>query len=216
MIDRPDIYAEQDCYDYVRYITGLMRKTGMIKVTRFGEENLPSEGGYVLYPNHQGKFDAYAIVSAHDQPLSVVMDREMSYFGIVDEIIRILRGKRMDTKNARQGLKIINQVAEEVAQGRRYIIFPEGAYSNEKHNSLWEFHPGCFKAAMKAEVPVVPVVLVDTYRAYNSWQILPVKTQVHFLPPLTAEEYKGCNTYQVSDLVRQRIAEKLVELGYQP
>jgi len=213
MADRPDVYSDQECYDYVRYITYLMRKTGCIKTVGFGMENLPSEGGYVMYPNHQGKYDAYGIVAAHEKPLSVVMDREMSYFGLVSEIIDALRGKRMDIHNPRQGLKIINEIAEEVAQGRRYIIFPEGAYSDEKRNALWEFKPGCFKAAVKAGVPIVPVVLVDSYKAYNSPTILPVKTQVHFLPPIYPEQYHGLNSFQISDMVKKSIADKLVELG---
>ena len=212
--DRPDQYSEQDAYDYVRYIVGLMQKTGHVKTECYGEENLPAEGGYVLYPNHQGKYDAYSIVSVHRSPLSVVMDREMSYFALVDEIIEILRGKRMDIRDPRQGLKIINQIADEVAQGRRYIIFPEGGYSDEKRNRLWDFKPGCFKAAAKAGVPIVPVALVDSYKAYNSWQLTPVKTQVHFLEPICPGEYQGLNTAQIGQIVKTRIQNKLAELGY--
>lgn len=216
MTDRPDLYSEQDCYDYVRYITGLMQKTGHIRTECFGEENLPAEGGYILYPNHQGKYDAYSIVAVHDKALSVVMDRERSYFVLVNEIIDTLRGKRMDINDARQALKIINQIAQETKEGRRYIIFPEGAYSDEKRNRLWDFKPGCFKAATKSGVPIIPVVLVDSYKAYNSWQFTPVTTQVHYLPPIFYEEYCGKNTTQISTMVRERIQTKLNELGFEP
>ncbi len=209
--DRPDLYSEQDSYDYVRYIVSLMQKTGKIKTDCFGAEKLPQSGGYVLYPNHQAKYDAYGIVSVHEKALSVVIDRERSYFVLVSEIIDMLRGKRMDVENARQALKVINQVAEEVKDGRRYIIFPEGTYSDDKHNSLWDFRPGCFKAAVKAEAPIVPVALVDSYKVYNSWTLLPPKTQVHFLEPLYYEDYKDLSTAQISDIVKQRIADKLRE-----
>lgn len=214
MVDRPDLYSEQEGYDYVRYITDLMQKTGHVRTEGFGQENLPEEGGYLLYPNHQGKYDAYSIVSVHEKPLSVVMDREKSYFVLINEIIEVLGGKRMDIDNPRQALTIINEIAREVKQGRRYIIFPEGAYSNEKRNSLWEFKPGCFKAATKSGVPIVPVALVDSYKVYNSWCITPVKTQVHFLKPIGPEEYQGMNTTQISALVKERIQQKLTELGY--
>lgn len=214
--DRPDQYTEQDAYDYVRYIVGLMQKNGHIKTECYGRENLPADGGYILYPNHQGKYDAYSIVAVHENPLSVVMDREMSYFLLVDEIIEILRGKRMDIHDARQALKIISQVAEEVAAGRRYIIFPEGGYSDDKHNRLWDFKPGCFKAAVKAGVPIVPVALVDSYKLYNSRQITPVKTQVHFLEPIWYEEYKNMNTAQIGETVKKQIQSKLAQLGYEP
>lgn len=215
MADRPDLYTEQDAYDYVRnVVVGLMQKTGFIRTVCFGKENLPEEGGYVLYPNHQGKYDGYSIISSHEKCLTAVMDREMSYFVLINEIVETLRGKRLDIQNARQALKIINAVAEEVKAGRRYIIFPEGAYDNQKHNRLWDFKPGCFKAATKAAVPIVPVALVDSYKAYNSWCITPVKTQVHFLKPLLPEEYQDMNTTQIAAEVKNRIQNKLTELGF--
>ncbi len=213
MTDRPDLHSEQECYDYVRFVTGLMRRTGHIKTQGFGTENLPAEGGYLLCPNHQGKYDAYGIVSVHDKPLSVVMDREMSYFPLVHEIIETLRAQRMDIKDTRQALTVIKQVAQELSQGRRYILFPEGGYSNEKRHALWDFKPGCFKAATKAKVPIVPVVLVDSYKVYNSWSFLPVKTQVHFLEPIGFEAYQSLNTTQIAALVKGRIQSKLQELG---
>ena len=216
MVDRPELYTEQEQYDYIRYITGLMQKTGKIKTEYFGSDNLPKDGGYLLCPNHQGKYDAYSIVSAHEKPLSVVMDRERSYFVLVNEIIEVLRGQRMDIQNVRQALTVINKMADELKDGRRYIIFPEGGYSDEKKHTLWDFRPGCFKAAPKSGVPIIPVVLVDSYKVYNSWQLTPVKTQVHFLNPIPFYEYADLNTTQISAMVKERIAGKLSELGYQP
>lgn len=213
MTDQPETYSEQDIYDYVRYIVDLMKKAGHIKTECFGADNLPAEGGYVMYPNHLGKYDAYGIVSAHEKPISVVMDREMSYFMFVSEIVDALRGKRMDIHSSRQGLTIINQVAQEVAEGRRYVIFPEGAYDNKKHHNLWDFKPGCFKAATKVQAPVVPVALVNSHKVYNSWTLAPVKTQVHFLQPLYFEDYKELNTYQIAQIVKDRIQDKLMQLG---
>ena len=216
MADRPDLYSEQMAYDYVRdVVVGLMQKTGHIRTHCFGLENLPREGGYVLYPNHQGKYDGYSIISSHEACLTAVMDREQSYFVLINEIMETLRGKRLDLSNTRQALKVINAVAEEVKAGRRYIIFPEGGYDNEKRNRLWDFKPGCFKAATKAQVPIVPVALVDSYKVYNSWCITPVKTQVHFLKPLIPEDYQNMNTTQIAAEVRKRIQEKLTELGFQ-
>ena len=215
MADRPNLYSEQDAYDFVRnVVVTLMRKTGHIRTECFGKENLPEESGYILYPNHQGKYDAYSLISVHEKQLTAVMDREMSYFVLINEIMETLRGKRLDLKDARQAPKVMNAVAEEVKQDRRYVIFPEGAYDNKKHNALWDFKPGCFKAATKAGAPIVPVALVDSYKVYNSWTPFPVKTQVHFLEPLYYEDYQNMKTPQIADVVKSRIQEKLTSLGY--
>lgn len=211
--DRRDRYSEQEAYDFARSIVRLMHKTGWIKTEGYGMEQLPKEGGYLLCPNHMGKYDAYGIVSVHDRPLSVVMDREKSYFAFVDELLELLQGKRMDIKDSRQALGIIRQMAAELAEGRRYIIFPEGAYSNDKGHSLWDFRPGCFKAATRVGAPIVPVALVDSHLVYNSWKLGPVKTQVHFLQPLYGADYQGMSTAQIGAVVRERIVSKLRELG---
>lgn len=215
MTDRPDLYSEQQCYNYIRdVVVGLMKKTGFIRTECFGLDNLPQEGGYVLYPNHQGKYDGYSIIDVHEKALTAVMDREMSYFVLVNEIMEMLRGKRLDIHDPRQGLRVMQAISEEVKEGRRYIIFPEGGYDNHKHNTLWDFKPGCFRAALRANAPIIPVVLVDTYKVYNSWTPFPVKTQVHFLTPLYPQDYQGMNTTQIAAEVKKRIAEKLNHLGY--
>jgi len=214
MADQPENYSDEKIHEYVQYIVSLMKKTGRVTTQRFGMENLPPEGGYILCPNHQGKYDAYSIVDTHDKPVSIVMDREMSYFIFVSEIVDALRGKRMDIHNSRQALTVIKEIAAEVEQGRRFVIFPEGAYDDSKHNSLWQFRPGCFKAATTVKAPIVPVALVDSYKVYNSPKPGPVKTQVHYLQPLYYEDYKDLNTHRIAEIVSSRIAEKLTELGY--
>ena len=54
---------------------------------------------------------------------------------------------------------------------------------------------------------------MDSYKVYNSWRITPVKTQVHFLQPLYPDDYQGLTTYQIRDIVKERIQTKLHELG---
>ena len=211
--DQPEKYSEQDRYEYVQSIVDLMQKTGHIRTEGYGMENLPKEGGYMLYPNHQGKYDAYGIVAVHPKPCTVVMDKAKSYMVFISEIIDTLRGKRLDIHDTRQALTIINEIAKEVAEGRRYILFPEGGYAKNQKNTLGEFKPGCFKIVLKSKVPIVPVALIDSYKVFNSWQLTPVTTQVHFLEPIYYEEYKNMKTVQIAEMVKERIQQKLDEVA---
>ena len=210
--NRPDEYNEEVRYRYVQYITDIMQKTGHIKTEVYGEENLPKDGGYMMYPNHQGKFDVYSIISVHKEPCTFVMDVKKSNFIFIKQLVDMLDAKRLDKENNRQAMKIINEVAKEVEQGRKYILFPEGIYDNKKRNGLIEFKAGCFKISLKSKTPIVPVVLIDSYKPYNSWKVGEIKTQVHFLNPILFDEYKEMNTQQIAELVKNRISNKIKEI----
>jgi len=212
MADRQDLYSEQETYDYVREkLVGLLNKSAHIRTECYGTENLPEEGGYVLYPNHQGVYDGCSIITAHEKALTGTMEREASYTLILDDMVKALRGKRLDLQEKNQVQEVMEAVTEEVKQGRRYCIFPEGGYNDEKRNTLWEFNPVCFEAAVKAGAPIVPVALVDSYKVCNSGTVLPVKPQVHFLKPLCWEEYRDMDNAKIAAEVKGRIQQKLTE-----
>ena len=205
-------YSEEERYRYLQYTVEFMQKKGFTRTQVYGEENLPREGGYVMYPNHQGKYDAFGIVWVHEKPCTVVMDKAKSYALFIKQVIDMLKGKRLDKNNVRQAFGIISEVAKEVKEGRRYIIFPEGEYDKEKKNTLREFKAGCFKTSVMSKTPIVPVVLWDSYKAWNSSIFGTVTTGVHFLEPIGYEEYKGMKTGDIARLVKERIQEKLDEL----
>ena len=201
-------YTEEKRYAYARLTVKRMNRSGHIKTIGYGMENLPQEGGYVMFPNHQGKYDALGILATHEKPCSVVIDDAKSHVILTTQCINLLHGKRLIKDDLRQTVRLISEVAEEVAAGRRYIIFPEGGYFHN-HNEVREFKPGCFKSAMKAKAPIVPVVLIDSYKVFEVWSLRPVTTQVHYLPPITYEQYKGKSTMEVSDMVHRRIKEHI-------
>ena len=205
-------FSEEENYAYFKWITDELLRTGHIRVEYYGTEYLPAEGGYLMCPNHQGKLDAFAVVAAHEKPCTAVMDEAKSYVIFINEIIDMMRGKRLELNNPRKAVGVINAITEEVAAGRRYILFPESGYTKEKKNSLIPFKAGCFKIVVNSHKPIVPVVLVDTYKAFNSRQLTPVTAQVHFLPPIYYEEFKDLKTVQIAELVQMSIQQKLDDL----
>lgn len=208
-----DEYSEEERHKFLQYVVSVMQKTGPISTEAYGLENLPKEGGYIMYPNHRGKYDAFGIVSVHEKPCTVVMDDAKSHAIFIREVIDMVKGKRLDKEDIRKALPVINEVAQEVKQGRHYIVFPEGGYDREKKNTLREFKSGCFKSSLKSKTPIVPVVLIDSYKAFNTSSFGLVKTQVHFLAPIFYEEYKDFNTNEIADMVHERIQKKLDEIA---
>ena len=185
MAQHPEKYSEEQRYQMVTHMIYLMQRSGRISTVYTGAENLPKEGGYIMYPNHQGKYDALGIIASHAAPCSLVMER-------------------MDIKDVRQAMKIILEISEEAAKGKRFILFPEGGYDHNR-NTVEDFKAGSFKSAVRAKVPIVPVALIDSYKVFNSFGFGKVTTQVHFLEPIPYEEYQGMKTFEIAALVKSRI-----------
>ena len=206
----PERYTEEERYNLVKYVIRLMKLSGKVHTKAYGTENLPAEDGYIMYPNHQGKYDALGIIYTHKAPCSVVMDKSKSNTILVKEFIDLVQGKRLEKDNVRQALTIINEVAEDVKKGKRYILFPEGGYEFNNKNKVAAFKAGSFKSAIKSKAPVVPVALIDSYKVFNSFSIGKVTTQVHYLKPIFYEEYKNMKSGEISLLVQERI-EQVIE-----
>ena len=210
--DHPEKYTEEQRYALVHHVIYLMNKTGKITTEAYGLENLPQEGGYMMYPNHQGKYDVLGIMYTHKKPCSFVMDKNKSHTILVREFCDMVQGKRLEKDNPRQGITIINQVADDVAAGKRYILFPEGGYKFNNKNKVCDFKAGSFKIALKSKAPIIPIALIDSYKVFNSFHVGPLTTQVHYLKPIMYVEYKDLKTQEIAELVKQRIQEKIDEV----
>lgn len=210
--DHPEKYSEKERYELARYVIRLLKACAAIHTKAYGRENLPTEGGYMMYPNHQGKYDVIGIIHTHKEPCSFVMDKAKSNTILVKEFTDLLQGKRLDKKDVRQALTVINEVSNEVKAGKRYILFPEGGYEFNNRNKVCDFKAGSFKIALKTKAPIVPVALIDSYKVFNSFSLGPVTTQVHYLEPIFYEEYGSLKTHEIAELVRNRIQEKIDEV----
>ena len=64
-------------YAFLHHIAPIVNRRGRIKVECYGIENLPKETGYIIFPNHQGLFDALAFLETHERPFVTVMKKEV-------------------------------------------------------------------------------------------------------------------------------------------
>ncbi len=205
-----DRYDDEYCYRVARNMVLKTMRNGRIKTKYYGVENLPEEGGYIMIPNHQGKFDALGIIYSHQKPCSIVMDMKRSRMILTNEFVGLLRGIRLDKNDMRQQMRCIKQLATEVQKGRRYILFPEGGY-NHNQNNVQEFMPGAFKTALWSKRPIVPIALIDSYKPFEISSLKKVTTQVRFLKPIYYEDYKEMSTKEIADLVKKQIQEEIAK-----
>jgi 1-acyl-sn-glycerol-3-phosphate acyltransferase len=202
--NKPGKYSEEACYTLAMKVVNRIKRIGRIDTYITGIENLPEKGGYIMYSNHQGKYDALGIMLGHKKPCTFLIEKNASQPIFTTQFVDLIRAKRLDFDNIRQQIAIMNEVTDEVKAGRRYLIFPEGGYTDNR-NHLQEFKAGSFKCAKKSRCPIVPVVVYDTYKPFSVNSLRKVTNQVHFLRAISYEEYKGLKTTQIRDLVVQQI-----------
>ncbi len=202
----PEKYDEVKRYELAQDLVGRVRKTARVTTEVYGRENLPKDdGGYILVSNHQGKYDTLGIIYGHERPLTILMNKQRSKMPVADQLITLLHGKRIDVNNPRQSVKTLREIAEEVKEGRVYLIFPEGGYPKDQKNQVGEFKYGAFVSAQKAQCPIVPVALIDSYKPFGVNSLKRVTTKVVFLPAIPYEEYKSMKSQEVCAMVREII-----------
>lgn len=208
MAGHVDKYSEEERYALLKYVDNRANWGGRITVEGYGVDNIPEENGFIFFPNHQGLYDVLAIMQVCPKPFSVVMKKEVENIPFLKQVFAIMKAISLDRANLRQGMQVILQVAEEVRNGRNYMIFAEGTRSKEG-NKLLEFKGGSFKSAYKAKCPIVPIALIDTYKAFDINSIKKLTVQVHFLEPIPYETYKDMKSTQVAAMVKARIEETI-------
>lgn len=200
----------EEAFALIKKITQKANHAGRVTIESYGLENIPEENGFMLYPNHQGLFDVLVFLESCPKPFAFVAKKEVSNIILIKQIMKALGCYAIDREDVRQSMQIINQVAEEVKEGKNFLIFPEGTRSR-KGNELLDFKGGSFKSATKARCPIVPCALIDSFVPFDENSIRPVTVKVIYLTPIFYDEYKNKKTVEIAAEVRERIAEAIDE-----
>ena len=204
----PEKYSEEEMYRHIQYILKRAVRGGNIDLQVSGTENIPKEGGFMLYANHQGMFDVLAVAATCDIPVGAVLKKELYDIPFLHQVAICTRSFPMDREDVRQSLTVIQSVIREVKAGRNYLIFPEGTRSRNG-NQMGQFHSGSFRCATRSKCPIVPVALVDSFKVLDQKGSKPVTVQIHYLKPICWEEYGNLKTTELAALVKEQIAQAI-------
>ena len=201
----PDKYSEEERFALMRTFSDWMIKDGRITLDLHGEENIPKENGFMIFPNHQGIFDGFAIANGFEKAFSVVYKKELDEIPFINKVFESVKGIALDRDDAREGIRVINLTASEVKSGRNFLFFAEGTRSKNQ-NEVLDFKGGSFKSAIKAKCPIMPVALIDSYKVFDENTTSAVTVQVHLLKPIEYEEYKNMKAVEIAKMVKDIIS----------
>ena len=199
-------YSEEERYRVLSNIVKKVNRAGNVKIISDGEENLPKENGYVLFPNHQGLFDALVLLETNKQPITFVMKKEIENQWFIKKIIKLLQAQIIDRDDIRQSMGVINTNDKRSKRGKKLCYFAEGTRSR-KGNELLDFKGGSFKSAVNAKCPIIPVAIMDSYKVFDSKSIKKATVRMAYLKPIYPEEYNKMKTTEIACIVKERIGE---------
>lgn len=173
-----------------------------------GKSNLEDYRPAVFCFNHQSSADFFIISKLLRKDVAGVAKKEleMTPFG---PLFKAMGAIFIDRSNKANALKSMKNAAEVIKNGTSVVIAPEGTRSGSKE--LGKFKKGAFHLAMKAGVPIIPIVIKNAYMAMpkGSSVFKPTHIEVVILDPVDTSEWKAkhIDTYveEVRDLYKNAL-----------
>jgi 1-acyl-sn-glycerol-3-phosphate acyltransferase len=101
----------------------------------------------------------------------------------------------------------LRQAEEQLKMGHSLVIFPEGQCSQD--GKLQPLLPGVALLALKCNVPVIPVGIVNSNQLMPYGKVLPCftmsKVEINFAPPLLMDDLKGLPSREARALFNERL-----------
>jgi lysophosphatidate acyltransferase len=127
-----------------------------------GQEYLSTRPA-VIIGNHQSELDVLMLGAIFPPYCSVTAKKSLRLVPFLGWFMSLSRTVFIDRANRETAVKAFDSAAEEMRVHRQSVfIFPEGTRSYSDKPELLSFKKGAFHLAVKAGVPVVPVV-VENY-----------------------------------------------------
>jgi 1-acyl-sn-glycerol-3-phosphate acyltransferase len=151
------------------YGVRLLRITGIELIVE-GFEQLDPKQPVVYASNHESWVDIWVLLAALPG-IRFVFKKELSSVPFLGQAINAMGHISIDRANRGSAFASYDRAAETIRAGASAMVFVEGTRS--RNGKLLPFKKGPFVLAIAAQVPVVPVVCLDTFERLPKGSISP-------------------------------------------
>jgi len=128
-----------------------------IKFEVKGAERLPLDRAAVYCSNHQSHIDPPVLFDALHPRMHILYKAEIDRIPVLARAFRLGGFIPVDRRNKEAGMRAIEAAAASLRAGNSFLVFPEGTRSTT--DEMLPFKKGAFIMAIKAQAPVVPIVI---------------------------------------------------------
>ncbi|HYL83187.1 MAG TPA: lysophospholipid acyltransferase family protein [Candidatus Angelobacter sp.] len=171
-----------------------------VRVRVEGRERIP-KGVCLFAANHTSAADAPAVVGAIPRRIAVLLKESLFKWPIAGQAFRSAHFIPVNRGMRDSAIASVEKATEAMKAGQSFLIYPEGTRSPD--GRLQEFKKGAVVMAIKAGVPIVPMVCSGAHRVMQkrSLVIHPGEIVVEFLDPIDASQY----SFEERDILNQRV-----------
>ncbi len=183
----------------VKGVMFFVRAVG-VRVRVKGIERIP-QGVCLFAANHTSSADAPAIVGAIPRRVAVLLKESLFQWPIVGQAFRSAHFIPVNRGARDSAIASVEKATEAMKAGQCFLIYPEGTRSPD--GRLQEFKKGAVMMAIKAGVPIVPMICSGAHRIMEkrSLVIHPGEIVVEFLEPIGASQY----SLEERDILNQKV-----------
>lgn len=179
-----------------------------IRTTVQGSERLPAQQCIVV-ANHASYLDGVILKAYLPPSFSYVIKGEMQTVPLVGFVLRRIGSRFVDRNTPAGSSRDARTLLRAADSGESLAFFPEGTFIRQP--GLGAFRSGAFAAAIKGNLPVVPVVIRGARNILPAGTLLPRRhrLRIDILDPLEAPP--GAKSRDLAETARQRILALLGE-----
>lgn len=172
-----------------------------------GAHNVPRSGGVLLLTNHQSYLDPVLIGVQLRRPLAYLAKSELFNNPLFGALIRALNA--FPVRQGRADVGAMKESIRLLQAGYVLNIFPEGSRCED--GNLQPMLPGAALVVKRAKVPVVPVAIDGSFRAWPKYRRIfrPSVIRVRFGQPVRLDQL---DTDQITQRVGQLIGELFAQV----
>ena len=175
-----------------------------------GMDNLPTDNCIVV-ANHASYLDGPLLKGYLPWRFNFVIKGEMRNFGPAHFLLRRSGSKFVERTDIQGSTRDARQIVKAALGGESLGFFPEGTFLEEP--GVGRFRPGAFVAAVKGELPVVPISIGGSRHMLPAGALLPRRgpLTIDILPAIAPGDDGFESSRTLAETARQRILSVLDE-----
>ncbi|GIV34445.1 MAG: 1-acyl-sn-glycerol-3-phosphate acyltransferase [Chitinophagales bacterium] len=176
-----------------------------------GEEHIEKNRSYVFVMNHGSTADIVIVAAAMKNRYRPLGKKELVRLPVMGFMFRkaLILVDRSNPESRRQSMERMREI---IGKNISVLIAPEGT-RNRTPEPLQPFKDGAFRLAIECQLPVIPMVLLNTRRLYpnDEWLLHHCPLGCHFLEPVSTEGLKEKDIPELKEKVHTLMKEHIVK-----